>query len=59
MNVDPNMEHLDQILVKTTEDSSKDEEMTYISIDDKIKSLVDPFKKFKNTQAWQSSKSQP
>jgi len=49
MNVDPNMEHLDQILVKTTEDSSKDEEMTYISIDDRIKSLVDPFKKFKNT----------
>jgi len=59
MNVDSNMEHLDQILVQTVEDSSEDEEMTYISIDDRIKSLVDPFKKFKNTQAWQLSKSQP
>jgi len=59
MNVDSNLEHLDEILLQTVEDSSEDEEMTYISIDDKIKSLVDPFKKFKNTQAWQSSKSQP
>ena len=33
--------------------------MTYISIYDRIKSLVDPFKKFKNTQTGQSSKSQP
>ncbi|QCE03646.1 hypothetical protein DEO72_LG8g1671 [Vigna unguiculata] len=48
MNVDPNMEHLDQILVETVDDSIEDEEMTYISIDDRIKSLVDPFKKFKN-----------
>jgi len=59
MNVDPNMEHLDQILVQTVKDSSEDEEMTYISIDDRIKSLVDSFKKFKNTKVGQSSKSQP
>jgi len=43
MNVDSNMEHLDQILLQTTEDSSEDEEMTYISIDDRIKSLVESF----------------
>ena len=59
MNVDPNMEHLDQILLETLEDSNEDKEMTYISINDRIKSLVDAFKKFKNTQAGQSSKSQP
>jgi len=54
-----NMEYLDQILVQTVEDSNEDEEMTYMSIDDRIKRLVYPFKKFKNTQAGQSSKSQP
>ncbi|QCD94336.1 hypothetical protein DEO72_LG5g2419 [Vigna unguiculata] len=59
MNVDSNLEHLKKILLQTVEDSSEDEEMTYISIDDRIKSLVDSFKKFKNTQAGQSSKSQP
>ena len=59
MNVDPNMEHLDQILVKTVEGISEEEDMTYISIYDKIKSLIDPFKKFKNTQLGQLSKSQP
>jgi len=47
--VDSNMEHLDQILVQTVEDNSEDEEMTYTSIDDRIESLVNPFKKFKNT----------
>jgi len=57
--MDPNMEHLDQILVQTIKDSSEDEKITYISINDRIKSLVDPFKKFKNTQAGQSSKPQP
>jgi len=34
MNVDPNMEHLDQILMETVEDNSEDEKMTYISIDE-------------------------
>jgi len=55
-NVDPNMEHLDEILLEKVEDNSDGEEMTYIRIHDKIKNIVDPFK---NTQAWQSSKSQP
>jgi len=58
-NVDPNVEHLDEILLETVEDNSDDEKLTYISIHDMIKSLVDPFKKFKNTQVGQSSKSQP
>jgi len=50
-NVVPNVEHLDEVFLETVEDSSDDERLTYISIYDKIKSLVDPFKKFKNTQA--------
>jgi len=35
-NVDANGEHLDEILLETIEDISDDEQLTYISIDDKI-----------------------
>ena len=48
-NVDANVEHLGKILVEIVEDISDDEQLTYNNIHDRIKSLVDPFKKFKNT----------
>jgi len=53
-NVDANVEHLDDILLNTVEDNSDDEQLTYNSVHDMIKCLVDPFKKFKNTRSGQS-----
>jgi len=41
-NVDANGEHQDKILLETIEDSNDDEQLTYISVHDKIKSLADP-----------------